>query len=83
VAQTKNCPFGVKPTFEIKNVTTTADHNGILRCMFPLTSVPLLEDVGFVFLLTIVVLIPNGKFWVVLNFHSVSEMYVMWPTALR
>ena len=29
VAQSKNCPFGVDTTIELKNITTKADSNGI------------------------------------------------------
>ena len=83
MTQIKNCPFRVKTTIEIKNVKLTNDNNGIFRCKFPLTSEPVLSDVGLVFLRSIVILTPNGNFWVVPLLHSVSDMYMLCATALR
>jgi hypothetical protein len=42
--------------------------------MFPLTSVPVLSDADVIFFSPIVILTPNGNFWIVLVLHSVSDM---------
>ena len=67
VAKSKNCPFGVDTTIELKNITTS-DNNGIWR------DVATLSDVVVVLLSSIVVLTPNGSFWDVPVSNSVSEM---------
>jgi len=38
VVQLKNCPFGVKTTMELKNVTTTSKHTGTLLCRYYMSS---------------------------------------------
>jgi hypothetical protein len=49
VAQPKNCPFGVKTTVELNNITTTPDNNDTERGIFQLKSVPVLSDVDVTF----------------------------------
>jgi len=49
MAKSKNCPFGVNATIELKSLTTTSDNNDIQRGMFQLTSVPVLSDVVNIF----------------------------------
>jgi len=45
--------------------------------MFQLIIVPVLSDVIVIFLSSIVVLTPNGKFWVVPLLHSLSDIKKM------
>jgi hypothetical protein len=59
-----NCPLGANTTTELKNITTF-DNNSNYWGMFRVTSVPVLSDELVIFLSSIVVLIPNGNFWVV------------------
>jgi hypothetical protein len=49
VAQSKNCPFRVNITTELKNITATGDNNGIWLDVFRLGSVPVLWDVVVTF----------------------------------
>jgi hypothetical protein len=75
VAQTKNCQFGVNITIEVKKYKTTSDNNGIQRGMFQLRSTPVLPETFFS---SIVLLIPNGSFWILPLLHSVSDiMYLL------
>lgn len=46
VAQSKNCPFVVNTTIELKNTETTPHKNGIWRGMFRLRRVPVLLDLA-------------------------------------
>jgi hypothetical protein len=63
VAQSKNCPFGVNTTIELKNVTpATYDNNGSWRGVSRLTSVLVLSDVVVKFLGSIIVLTSNDSF---------------------
>jgi hypothetical protein len=55
VAQSKNCPFGVNTTTELKNIETTSHKNGIWQDMLQLASVPVLSDVAVTFLGSITV----------------------------
>jgi hypothetical protein len=55
VAQLKYCPFEVNSTIELKNKIATSDSNGIQRAMYPLTSVPVLWDIGAIFCISVVV----------------------------
>ena len=74
VAQHKNCTVGVNTTVELKNITTTSDNKGIYWGMIQPTSVLVLLDVVIV-LSSIVVLTPNGSFWVVTLLNSVSVIH--------
>ena len=73
VAQSKNSPFVVNTASEFKNVTTF-DNNGIWRDMFQLTSVPVLSYVVATIFSLIVVLTPNGNFFVVPLLLSASDI---------
>jgi hypothetical protein len=73
VAQSKNCPFVVNTTVELKNTETTPHQIGIWRGMFRLRRVPVLLDLVVTSLSSIIVLTPNGSFWVLPLLHSVSE----------
>jgi len=44
--------------------------------MFELRSVPVLSDVNVTFLSSIIVLTPNGNFWIVPLLHSVRDVSV-------
>jgi hypothetical protein len=44
--------------------------------MFRLTSVPVLSEVVFTFLSSVVTLTANGKFWIVPLLHSMNDMYL-------
>jgi len=59
VAKSKNCPFVVNTTIELKNITNKSNSNGIQQGIFQLTSVPVLLDVVVIFLRSIIVLTPN------------------------
>jgi hypothetical protein len=48
--------------------------------MFRLTVLPILSDRALIIFSSIVVLTPNGKFWVVLVLNSVSNMASEWAT---
>jgi hypothetical protein len=69
VAQSKNCPFGVNTTIELKNITITPDNTGIQRGMLQLTSVPVV-----IFYSSVIVLTSNVNFWVVPLMHSVRDI---------
>jgi hypothetical protein len=56
---------------------TTSDSDGIQRGMFQLIIVPVLSDVIVIFFSSIVVVRPNGTFWVVPLLHSVSDINKM------
>ena len=68
MAQSKNCPFRVNTSLN------SSDNNVIRRGMFQLTSVLLLPDVVVTIFISIVVLNPNGCFWIVPLLHSVSAV---------
>jgi len=72
VAQSKNCPFVVNTTIELKNTETTPHKNGIWRGMFRLRSVPVLLDLVVTSFSSIIVLTPNGNFWIVPLLHAMS-----------
>jgi hypothetical protein len=59
----KNFPFGVNTTIDLKEMTTGSDNNGIQRGVLQLTSVPVFSDVVVKFLSSFLVLTLNGQFW--------------------
>ena len=59
---------------ELKNITTTPDNKGVYQGIFQLRSVPVLSDVVVTFLSSIIILTPNGNFWVVPLLHSLSDL---------
>jgi hypothetical protein len=77
VAQSKNCPFGVNTTIELKHIETTSHKNGIWRGMFRLRGVSVLSDVVVTSLSSLIVLTSNGNFWILPLLHSVSEMTLL------
>ena len=81
MAQLKYCPFEINSTIELKNIIATSDNNGIQRTMYPLTSVPVLWDIGAIFFSSIVILITKDNFWVVPLLHSVSNAF--WVLSVR
>ena len=52
--QSKNCPFGINTSIELKNITTS-DNNAILRGVFQVTSVLVLSDALVIFFSSIVI----------------------------
>ena len=62
MAQLKNCPFEVNSTIELKNIIASSDSSGIQRAMYPLTSVPVLWDIGAIFFSSILVLTTKDSF---------------------
>jgi hypothetical protein len=62
VAQSKNCPFRVSTTIELKNIATTSYNSGIWRDMFQPTGMPVLSGVVFLFLSSTVVLTPIRQY---------------------
>jgi hypothetical protein len=74
VAHSKNCPFGVDTKIELKNIETMHHKNGIWQGMFQLRSAPVLSDVAVAFFSSIIALSPNGSFWILPLFHSVSDI---------
>ena len=79
----KNRPFGANTTIGLKNITGASDKNYIKRGMFRLTSVPVLSDRLLVIFSSIVVLTPNGNFWVVPVSNSVSDMTYCWDACVN
>jgi len=76
------CESSITPILAMCSYITTElkhiNNNGKLRAssaMFQLTSVPVLSDVVFIFFSSIVVLTPNGNFWVMPLLYSVSNIY--------
>jgi hypothetical protein len=59
-----------------KKYNNYIDNNGIQRDMYWQRYVSVLSDIAVIFLSSMVVLIPNGNFWVVPLLHSVSHMSV-------
>jgi hypothetical protein len=62
----------------------TSDNNSIWRFIFQLANVPVLSDAADTFFSSIVVLTPNGNFWVVPLLYSISDIWtelsVRWVT---
>ena len=73
VEQPTNCHLEFNTTVQLNNITTP-DNNDTERGMFQLTRVPVLSNVRAVvtFFSSIIVLVPNGNFWIVTLLHSVS-----------
>jgi len=74
VAQSKHCLFRVTTAIELQNTTTTSDSNVIGRVMFQLASMPVLSDAAVTFFSSVVVLTPNGSFWIVPLLFAVSDI---------
>ena len=62
VAKSQNCPFGVNTKIQLKNITETSDNTGIWRGVFQLPRVPVLSDVVFILLSSVVILTPHDNF---------------------
>jgi hypothetical protein len=74
VAQLKNCPFGVNTTNELQNITVTLNNTGTLLSQNTPRQLTLLSDVTIIFLRSIIVLTPNGQFWIVPILHLRSDI---------
>jgi hypothetical protein len=80
IAQSKNCPFVLNTTIDVKHITSTSDNIGTLvsrNIRHEMTIVLLLSDLFVIFLSSIVVLTPNGQFLgcAIIVF---SERYRVW-----
>jgi hypothetical protein len=73
VAESKNCPFEVNTTIELKNITTS-DSKVIYQGTFQLRSVPVLSDVVVTFLNSVIVLSRSVNLCIVQLCHSLSNI---------
>jgi len=78
VALSKNCPFETNSMIELKNVNNTSYNNVIYYVAGYVSTNKCGDIVRYIVTLlsSVVVLTPNGSFWIVLLLHSVSSIYI-------
>ena len=73
-------PVGVNTMIELKNMTTLSNDTSTLVSSSITHYLSLLSDAAVLFFNSIIVLTPNGNFWIVPILHSPSDLFKKYST---